>query len=426
MSDQGVIKYLTGQFWCGRKPTLARISFLLNEMGNPHEKLKFIHVAGTNGKGSTSAFIATVLQDAGYKTGLFSSPYLHQFAERFRINNVCIPKTQLNEIAKQVLHICDGMEDHPTEFEMITAIAFKYFFEENCDIVVLEVGMGGRLDPTNVIQNALVSVITNIGLDHTKELGDNTEKIAYEKGGIIKQNGCVVLYRQQASVEHVIEMLCAQRCATLVKAGTADVQLKDKSLGGQMFDAFDMSNIEISLLGSHQLGNAAVAIKALMQADARGLRVPLEAIRSGMQRTRWPGRFELVRRNPDVIIDGGHNLQCAQTVSDNLALYFPNKRIIILVGFIKGKDHAGMIRELNKVADGYVAIEPVHPKALPAHELGEMIKGFGKEVTVCKSIGQGVKAAIDMAGSNDVVCSFGSLYMTGEIRASFGLDASIC
>ena len=250
MSENYVLQHLTGHSWRGRKPGLARIHDLLDRMGNPQNKSEFIHVAGTNGKGSTSSMMASVLQSAGYKTGLFTSPYLHRFHERIRINNECIEDTKLNEIGSRVIRLSGEMTEHPTEFEMITAIAMEYFANENCDVVVLEVGMGGRFDPTNVIRKSLASVITNIGLDHTKELGNTPEEIAYEKGGIIKDNGRVILYRQTPPVERIIEDICKEKQAVLLKAGRSDVRLLHDSLNGQIFDAFEIPRVEIKLLGN--------------------------------------------------------------------------------------------------------------------------------------------------------------------------------
>ena len=361
MSENFVIQYLTGHSWRGRKPGLARMTDLLEKMGKPQNESEFIHVAGTNGKGSTSSMMASVLQSAGYKTGLFTSPYLHRFHERIRINNECIEDVKLNDIGSRVIRLAGKMPEHPTEFEMITAIAMGHFSKECCDVVVLEVGMGGRLDPTNVIRKPLASVITNIGLDHTKELGSTIEEIACEKGGIIKENSRAILYRQTPSVERIIEEICKNKQSALVKAGRSDVRLLHDSLNGQIFDAFEIPRVEIKLLGNHQLGNAAVAIQTLLQLKSLGWHVPIESVCSGMKKASWPGRFEIVYRNPIFIVDGGHNLQCAQTVAENLRHYFPDKKRILLVGFIKEKDHIGMLKELNGMADRYVVVEPIHP-----------------------------------------------------------------
>jgi dihydrofolate synthase/folylpolyglutamate synthase len=422
MSKNAVLQYLTGQSWRGRNPGLDRIKNLLERMGNPQNELQFIHVAGTNGKGSTSSMIASVLQSAGYKTGLFTSPYLHRFHERIRINNECIDDAKLNDIGSRVISLAGEMVEHPSEFEMITAIAMEHFAKENCDVVVLEVGMGGRFDPTNVICKPLASVITNIGLDHTKELGSTLEDIAYEKGGIIKENGRVILYRQKPSVERVIEDICKKKRAALIKAGRSDVTLIHDALNGQIFDAFEICGLEIRLLGSHQLGNAATAIQTILQLKTQGWHIPIEAIRDGMKQAIWPGRFEVVCQDPIFIIDGGHNVQCAQTLAENLTHYFPKKKKILLVGFIKDKDHVGMLKELNGVADRYVVVEPPHPYAMPAKEIQSMIENLKKEVIVCQSICQGIQSSVEMTDCDSVACSFGSLYMTGMIRSCFGLN----
>ena len=417
-----VLEILTGHKWRNSAPGLDRIRHLLELLGNPQATLKFVHVAGTNGKGSTSAFIASVLKSAGYKTGLFTSPFLHRFNERIRINNIAIDDESLIAIAKRVIEISDGLQVHPNEFEMITAVAMEYFARSSCDIVVLEVGLGGRLDPTNIIEDPLVSVITNIGFDHTKILGETLEAIAYEKGGIIKHGVPVVMYDQSPSVESVIRKVCETKGANLFLAGLSDIVLHADSLDGQVFDVFGLNNLRIELLGKHQRANAAVAVSTVYRLKELGFNLTEEAIREGMKEAKWPGRFEIVSRSPIFVADGGHNVQCASVVCEALQSYFEDLKKILVIGVIKEKDIHGILGEFYPIIDRFVTVMPNHPEAMPSDELALIIKTMGKEVIDANEVSCGVQTAAAMTGCGSVACSFGSLYMTGAVRSFFGLE----
>ena len=317
MDYKEALEYIDGVAWFGSKPGLSRVTELLHALGDPQNRLKFVHIAGTNGKGSCAAMLASVLKTAGYKTGLFTSPYLYRFNERMQINGEEIGNDALADIVTRVSIPAEKMEDHPTEFELMTAAAMLWYAEEDCDIVVLEVGLGGRFDATNVISRPEVSVIMNIGLDHTKILGDTVEKIAAEKAGIIKPGCPCVLYQQSESVAQVIRERCQEMGSSLSIADFSAIRTEFDSLEGQVF-TYKGEACAIPRLGEHQRKNAAVVIETVEVLRRRGWKLPQEDVEHGLYAVSWPARFEPVSEEPYFSVDGGHNPQCAQTVAENL------------------------------------------------------------------------------------------------------------
>lgn len=415
------VAYINNTKWFDSKPNAEHERELLSKLGNPQERLKFIHVAGTNGKGSCAAMAAAVLKASGYKTGLFTSPYLYSFNERMQINGKQIGNDILAEIATEVRKAADGMEEHPTAFELMTAAALVWFARENCDIAVLEVGLGGRFDATNVIPCPEAAVIMNIGLDHTEILGNSIERIAFEKSGIIKPGCDCVLYQQSEEAERIVETECRNLGAQLHKADFSQLELEFDSLDGQAF-SYRGENYAIPLLGEHQRRNAAVVIELAEVLRSKGWKIEQEDLEHGLYSVFWPARFEVLSDEPYFVLDGGHNPQCATTVVSCLADYFPGTKHILLVGVLKDKDYEKLFSILNLAADAYVCVTPESPRALPAEELAEHLKKYGKSVTVCESIDEGVFTAIDLANEQEgMVCAAGSLYMAGTIRACFGL-----
>jgi len=406
--------------WQGSKPGLDRTRELLSKMGDPHKRLRFVHIAGTNGKGSTSAMLAGILKSAGFTTGLYTSPFISSFNERMVINGQPITDVELAEITTFCAPLALSMEDGPTEFELVTAIAMEFFLRRNCDVVVLETGMGGRLDSTNVIECPLCSVITNIGLDHTRELGDTVEKIAAEKAGIIKQNCPTVVYELPENIFKVISERCREMSSALSFADFGAIKVSSDTREGQVFSYKGFEGLELHLLGSHQLKNAAVALETVEVLRSQGLTIPLDAVKSGLSETFWPARFEILSEKPFFVVDGGHNPQCAETVAENLFKYFPDMKRIILFGVLSDKDYMGQAKILNPAADAFVTIAPKSRRALPPRELAEALRVFGKPVTACDSIENGIIKAIELAGEDGVVCSVGSLYTAGTVRAFFG------
>ena len=417
---QEAIEYINGVRWLGSKPGLERITELLGRLGDPQKKLKFVHIAGTNGKGSCAAMTASVLRAAGYRTGLFTSPYLWRFNERMQLNGRPIEDEALADITERLKPQAEAMEDHPTEFEMMTAAALLWYAEEKCDVVVLEVGLGGRFDATNVIESPEVSVIMNIGLDHTEILGDTLAKIAFEKAGIIKPGCPCVLYQQTEEVTDVVRTICAERGSELRIADFSAIKPEFDSLEGQVF-TYKNEPCAIPLLGAHQMKNAAVVIEAVGVLREKGWKIEQDALEHGLYAVSWPARFELLREEPPFVVDGGHNVQCAETVADNLRRYFPDTRRVLLIGVLRDKDYEGMLSVLAPAADAFVCVTPDSPRALPAEELAAYLKRYGKPVTACGSIREGVSEAQDQAGDDAMVCAVGSLYMAGEIRYCMGM-----
>ena len=418
MDYKEALAYINGVAFFGSKPGLTRIRELLEKLDNPQTGLKFVHIAGTNGKGSCAAMTASVLKAAKYKTGLYTSPYLYRFNERMQINGKEIPDDVLAELVGRVKPIAEAMEDHPTEFELMTAVALLWYQQEKCDIVVLEVGLGGRFDATNIIESPEAAVIMNIGLDHTAILGDTLEQIAFEKAGIIKKGCDVVLFQQSEGVTEVVRRRCEEEGATLRIPDFSQIHSEFDSLYGQSF-TYKGEAYALPLLGAHQLKNAAVVLELAEVLRARGWKLEQSDVEHGLYAVSWPGRFELLSDEPLFVVDGGHNPQCAQTVADGLRRYFPDKRRILLLGILRDKDYAEVTDILDPVADEYICITPSSGRALPAAELAEHLKRYGKPVTVCDSIKDGVSAALDRSDGDSVVCAVGSLYSVGEIRACF-------
>ena len=416
MNAQEAINYIHSFFWKGSIPGLGRTQELLRRLGNPEKKLKFVHIAGTNGKGSTAAMTASILRKAGYRTGLYTSPYIYRFNERMQVDGEQIADEDVATITEYVKQFAETMEEKPTEFELVTAIAFEYFLRQKCDIVVLEVGMGGALDSTNVIEVPEVAVITNIGLDHTDYLGDTVEKIAETKSGIFKEGGHAVIYRGTPGVEEVFERVCAERNVSLKKADFDTLRLHSHSLEGQVFDCGSRKELFLPLLGDHQLHNASVVLSIADTLIEIGWKITEENIRDGIRDVSWPGRFDIVKRDPLFIIDGGHNPQCLEALVKNIEDYLAGRKIIALTGVLADKDYGEMYRPMLPYIQEFVCITPPNPRKLDAPELAEHLRRVGATATPCENIEAGVQLAVQKAGDDGVVLCFGSLYTIGDIR----------
>lgn len=415
MTVSQALAYIHSVSWKGSVPGLSRTQELLQRLGNPQNQLKFVHIAGTNGKGSTAAMLASVLRAAGCTTGLYTSPFLSRFNERMQVNGQEIPDALLAEITEAIRPHAEAMEDAPTEFELVTAIAMVYFVRLHCDIVVLEVGLGGALDSTNVIAVPEVAVICNIGYDHMQVLGNSLEEIAQAKAGIIK-GGDAVLYQQELCVEHVMENRCAAVGAALHRADFSRLQLHAQGLSGQVFDYGRWESLELPLLGAHQLKNAAVALEAIEILRKKGWNIADEAVRAGLKTVSWPGRFEVLRQSPLFIVDGGHNPQCIAALVENIRAYLPDKKVTALTGVMADKDFQEMFGEIAPYLSRFVAVTPDNPRALKAEQLAQVLEPFGKPVSWCDDVAQGVRLALSQTEPEDAVLAFGSLYMVGEIR----------
>ncbi len=419
MNYTEAMNFIQSVSWLGSKPGLDRIRELLHRLGDPQGQLRFVHIAGTNGKGSTSSLIASALFEAGYKTGLSTSPHLWRFNERMCINGVSISDEALAETVTLIAPAARAMESSCTEFELSMAATLVYFARQNCDIVVLEVGLGGRLDATNVIPAPDCAVICNIGLDHTEYLGHTVEEIAKEKAGIMK-GAPVVSYQQVPGVAAVLETEAKKVGSPIIFADFSAIRPISDSPAGQVF-AVNGQEYQIGLLGEHQLKNASVALLALETLRRRGWKIPADALGRGLKNARWAARFEIVSQEPLFVIDGGHNPQCVASTVAALEHYFPDQRRVLLIGVLGDKDWSEMLDILAPCADAFVCVSPDSPRAMPAEDLRDALLKYGKPAVSCDSIAEGVDETLRLAGKDGMSCSVGSLYMAGEVRAHFGL-----
>ncbi len=423
----------------GTEPyNLVSITELLHRLGDPQDKLKFVHIAGTNGKGSTSSFLNTILEHSGYKVGLYTSPYLVRYTERVRIGWKEGDSLREEEIAEDdlarfatIVHDtaeamkADGIQ-YPSQFEITTAIAFLYYVEQKCDIVVLEVGLGGRLDATNVIRVPELAVITTISLDHTMILGDTLPEIAREKAGIIKHGGSVIVYPAEDDVIDVFKEVSAENSAELEIASLPD-DVKDKNLDGQSFDLdtvihgteLHWEDLHIGLLGRYQINNAAISLQAALMLRNKGWNISNDAIRRGLSDTQWAGRFELLHRDPPVIVDGSHNEEGTIVLRMSLEQYFPDQKIYFVAGVLSDKSYDVMMDHVIPVAKKFFTVTPDSPRALSAEDLASFLTERGADAVPCDSIENAVKAALTEASDTDVICVFGSLYYVGPVREMF-------
>lgn len=415
MTAREAISYIENQGWSATRLGLERTRALLDALGNPQKKLKFIHVAGSNGKGSTCAMLDSVLRAAGYRTGLYVSPYIQDFCERMQVNGGNIPGEALAKLTEEVKSLADAMEDHPSQFELVTAIAMAWFAREKCDIVVLEVGMGGALDSTNAIDAPEAAVITNIGLEHTEYLGDTIEKIAATKAGIIKRGCACVCYDGPAEATAVVEAVCREKNVPLTCVDFKAIRPLDRSLNGQRF-SWREEEFSLPLLGAHQLHNAAAALETVEALRRRGWQISPEAAREGLRTVKWPARFEVLSFEPLFVLDGGHNPQCAQALADILEDYLPGKKLTFLMGVLADKDWGSMLDAVTPHAARFVCVTPDSPRALPARTLAAELARRGVPAVSCGSVGAGIRAALEAGGP---AAAFGSLYMAGAIRSSF-------
>lgn len=415
MDYQEALAYIHAVHWQGHKPGLDRIRALLAALGDPHKQLRFVHVAGTNGKGSTAAMLDSCLRCAGYRVGLFTSPYINRFNERIQVDGVPIPDNDLVRLVEQVQPAASAMADVPTEFELITALGMLYFVQTRCDIVVLEVGLGGALDSTNVIDPPECAVITALGMDHVKELGPTLADIAAAKAGIIKPGSPVVSYGGVPEADQVIARTAAAQGAPLTVADFGKLALRDASLEGQTFDYDGLQGLTLPLLASYQPRNAAVAIEALRALRTRGWQIPDSAIRQGLAQVRWPGRFELLRRDPPFLLDGSHNAHGMRATVESLRARFPGEKFVFLVSIMADKDADEMLRLLLPLAKGFVTVTAPSPRAIPAEELAARIEALGGRAEPAGSIPAAVARVCALAGRGPAA-ALGTLYFSGEVR----------
>ncbi len=421
MTYEEAIEYIHGIYWRGSKLGLNRTQELLGLLGNPQNSLKFVHVAGTNGKGSFCAMLASVLQQAGYHAGLYTSPYIRRFNERIQYDGAPISDEELSEITDYVSRFAESMPDKPTEFELVTAIGMEYFKRKQCDIVILEVGLGGTLDSTNVINTPEAAVITAIDYDHKKELGNTMESIASAKAGIIKQGGSVLFYGQNDAAQKVIAEKCAEEGACLTVADYHTLKIKKSGIEGAVFDytigAKNYRDLFVPLPGYYQVYNAALVLNAIAILS-KSFPISEQAIREGLAQVKWPGRFELLCRKPLFIADGAHNPHGIRGTAESIAHHFPGKKIILIIGVMADKEIEPMLDLILPYVERAYTVTPPNPRAMEAEALAQKISSRGIHVTACGSVENGVKTAFAEASPEEILCSLGSLYMYGEIADS--------
>lgn len=419
MTYEEALSYIHNVCWMGSKPGLERTFALLGKLGDPQKALKFIHIGGTNGKGSTAAMLSTVLEKAGYRVGLYTSPFIMRFNERMQINHEHIPDDVLAALTEEIRPFADAMEDKPTEFELITALAMLYFARSKCDIVVLEVGMGGELDSTNVIDAPEVAVITAMGMDHVRELGPTMADVARAKAGIIK-NGCsVVSYGGNDEADRVFAETCAARGCALRTPDFSAISPGRFDLDGQFFSYKGWEDMSIPLVGRYQMNNAAVVLETIGLLREKGWNISDDHVREGMRLTRWPARFEILRRDPVFIVDGGHNPHGIRATAESLERLFPGRRITFVTGVMADKDVESILGLIVPLAARFFTVKPNNPRAMDAGVLAERIRALGVDAIPCDSVADGVKRAVEDVGEDGVACALGSLYMSGEIRECF-------
>lgn len=458
MTIAEAIDYINAHTWSQWKLGLSRTEELLRLLGNPQKSLRFVHVAGSNGKGSTCAMVERILREAGYRTGFYPSPYIEDFRERIQVCGEYITEEALCRITERVRDAADSMEDHPSQFEIITAIGLVYFEEKKCDLVVLEVGLGGIFDSTNVIDAPEVAVITNIGLEHTEYLGNTLSEIARNKCGIIKSGADVVYYENVPEVMDVVRHVCAEKGCPLHIAHYGRIRPVEKSLEGQTFYYLaeeggkpsplfcEEEPLRLALLGEYQLHNAVTALTVVEALLGRGWDIPQKAVCEGLAGVQWPARFEVLSRRPLFILDGGHNPQCAEALAESLGEYLPDSRIcradgkdtvekkaVFLMGMLADKDYHAVIDIISPFAAGFVCLTPDSPRALPAEKLAAELEERGFSARPCGTAAEGIETALCLAeksfseeshagqdaGRALPVVAFGSLYMAGHVRSVF-------
>ena len=424
MKYQEAIKYITEVGNFGSNYGLERTYKLLEFLDNPHGKLKIIHVAGTNGKGSTTAMITSMLKEAGYKVGMYTSPFLEEFEERIQINGNNIPKEKLAQLMTKIKYAVDKVIEegynHPTEFEIITALMFLYFATEKVDFAVVEVGLGGRLDSTNVI-TPILSVITSISFDHTNILGNTLEEIAREKAGIIKAGIPTLIYPQEEIVEKVLSEKCEELGAKLYKINKDDAKLveiikEDKIYQLVKVKLDDEYDVKLQLLGEHQILNLAVALKALEIIKDKAAKLSKESIIKALSEVRWNGRLEVMSNEPCVVIDGAHNIQGITQLDKNIKKYFKYDDLYLILGILADKDVDHMVKVITPQAKKVFTVTPNSIRAETSEELMGVVKKYNQDCQAYSDYKNTFEDALKLCKKDDLLLISGSLYMIGEMR----------
>jgi dihydrofolate synthase/folylpolyglutamate synthase len=430
MNYEEAMKYIDEAAKFSMKLGLSRTEKILEILENPHRKIKCIHIAGTNGKGSTTAMISSILKEAGYKVGIYTSPYIEEFEERIQINGINIPKDKLAEVITKVseaaTRILDLGYDNPTQFEIITCAGFLYFYEQNVDYAVIEVGLGGRLDSTNVIK-PILSVITSISYDHMNVLGDTLGEIAYEKGGIIKDEVPTVLYPQEVEAYKAIEKICVEKNSHLINVqsdcvmllGIEDIQENDSFRRVQNIKVktkYNEYDIKLALLGKHQLLNCSTVLYAVEELKTLGLEISGDAILNGLNKVKWPGRFEILNMKPLVVIDGAHNIDGIRKLKESIDMYLQYKETILILGILADKQVEEMVKVIVPGMKKVICVTPHSERAELASELRNEVIKYNKNCIAVEDYEEAYNLALSYSDEENLILISGSLYMIGDMR----------
>ncbi len=420
MKYREALDYIESLAGYGIVPGLDSIARLLEQLGDPQKELKFVHIAGTNGKGSTLAYLSTVLKCAGYRVGRYLSPVIMDYREKIQVNERHITQKALCQGLELIREACERITadgfPHPTAFEVETALAFWYFREQKCDIVVLETGMGGSEDATNIIDTVCVSVITCVSMDHMKFLGKTLGEIAAAKSGIMKAGKPVVTLEQQEEAAEVIRKRAEELGCPLVEADPSKATGVRYGVERQKFHYGGYQNLEIGLAGVFQIENAVLAIEVLKVLGEQGFAVTEEQLRKGLAGTAWPGRFTVIGKKPLFVVDGAHNEDAAKKLARSIEFYFTNKRIIYIMGVLMDKEYDRIIAHTCRYADQIITVTPPHnPRAMGAYDLALAVSESHPCVTAVDSLEEAVEMSYLLAGKDDVIVAFGSLSYLGQL-----------
>ena len=420
MKYQEAVAYIESLSKYGIKPGLETITELCRRLGNPQEALEFVHIAGSNGKGSTLAFVASVLKCAGYKVGRYISPTIFEYRERIQTGDRPITQKRLCELTEQLKKVCEDMVadgfHHPTPFEFETAMAFLYFKEKAVDMVLLETGMGGRGDATNLITTTRVAVLASISMDHMQYLGNTLEKIAKEKAGIIKPGCLVVSQQQESAAAEVIRRECEEKGVKLTFVDERLLRKVRYAVSGQTFSYGSYKDVRVQLLGTYQTENAMLALEVVEALKKSGMEIADDAVYAGMKDAGWPGRFQIIGKKPYFVVDGAHNEDAAKKLAKSIDFYFTNKRIIFIMGILRDKEYEKIIRHTVGLAEQIITVKtPNNPRAMDSYELASEIAKVHGSVTAAASLEEAVELAYLLAGKDDVIVAFGSLSYLGAL-----------
>lgn len=421
MTYAEALKFIESTEKFGIKPGLDAIKRLLSKLGNPQNELNVIHIAGTNGKGSTASYIKSILKQEGYRVGFYTSPSLYALEERIQIGDGMIDQEDFASVVSQVKAAVDQLveegHDPNTEFEIFTAMALLYFKQKAVDFVVLEVGLGGRLDATNVVDSPLVTVITPIALDHVNILGDTLAKVAFEKGGIIKKDVPLVIHPQKPEASEVLENLAEERDADLIVAPVDLIEIEKVSLDGTRFN-LGVKGYEITMIGKHQAQNAVVALTAIETiCREHGVVVSEASITDGLKATRWPCRLEVMKSNPIIILDGAHNPHGAKALAGALDEILPSgQKPVVVLGMLADKDVDEVLEIMKPYMGRVIVTEPKNDRKMPAVDLSRKLEKLNVESEVETDVKTALAKAVELSDSSDLLLAFGSFYLVGQIR----------